>query len=351
MKLFEGKSPSERNKIIAAIALGVVALASIVFMFVSSPSSSKSKNQNSNVNRTKRPDDPADLVQSRTGNLPSPSQAREDAETLTPPKPVVFSPSSDVAPEAGRNIFAFYVPPPPTPTPPLTPTPTPTPPMLLASMSPANVFARTGDFTLEVYGDKFTPESAILVDNSPLPTKYLNAQQLSATVPGSMIANDGGRRISISTPDGRLYSLPMTLTVTPPPAPNYLYVGIIGKAHYNDTAVLKDKSNPKELLNVQRGDTIGGRFRVTSISEREIALTDTTLSIKHTLPFVEDRGTGQAAGPRPTINTGPLGSTESGIPGIPNVPRYQPPGRAEQDLQENDEGEEIPGIPGKVNKP
>ncbi len=41
MKLFEGKSPTERNKIIAAIALGVTALLALTYtfsgMFFSSP--------------------------------------------------------------------------------------------------------------------------------------------------------------------------------------------------------------------------------------------------------------------------------------------------------------------------
>jgi hypothetical protein len=49
--------------------------------------------------------------------------------------------------------------------------------------------------------------------------------------------------------------------VTQPPAPNFNYVGLIGKPRFNDTAVLQDK-NSKELLNVTRGDVVGGRFRV-----------------------------------------------------------------------------------------
>jgi hypothetical protein len=166
-----------------------------------------------------------------------------------------------------------------------------------------------------------------------------------------LIANDGARQIKVSSPDGALYSNQMPLMVTPPPIPNYQYIGIIGKAHYNDTAVLKDKSNQKELLNVQRGDVLGGRFRVTSISDREIELTDTQLRIKHRLPFEEKGGTGQpgsTAGPGTRGARGaPLDTGDSGIPGIPNIPRYQPPGRGEQPDDSNDDNEEIPGIPSK----
>src|SRR5689334_19553544 len=94
---------------------------------------------------------------------------------------VVYHPSSYNAPEARRNIFAYYEPPPPpvkvesTPT----PTPTPPPPILLASVSPANVYARTTDFKLEAAGDKFTPAMRIYVDGRELPTSYKGPQQLS----------------------------------------------------------------------------------------------------------------------------------------------------------------------------
>jgi hypothetical protein len=349
MKLFEGKSPAERNKIIAAVVFGVLALALILNMFIDW-SSPKSTNQNSNGNANTRTQAQPGGPAIRPENLRTPAQIRFDVETLSPQVPVSFTRSSYSAPDAGRNIFAFFVPKPIPPKAPEVPKPTPPPPLTLASVSPVNVFARTGDFTIEISGDKFTQETAILVDNTPVPTRFINAQQLSATVPGSMIANDGARQIKVSTPDGALYSNTVALMVTPPPVPDFLYIGIIGKPHYNDTAVLKDKSNPKELLNVQRGDVLGGRFRVTSISEREIVLTDNTLRIRHSLPFVEEKGN-QSAGPgiRSTGGRQPL-TVESGIPGIPNLPRYQPPGRTEEP-QDNDEEEAAPGIPSKPTKP
>ena len=95
------------------------------------------------------------------------------------------------------------------------------------------------------------------------------------------------RQVTVRNNDGKLYSNTITLNVTPPPVPNYNYVGIIGKRGSNDTAVLQDKSS-KDLLSVQRGDVMGGRFRVNSISEREVVLVDTTLKIRHTIPFTVD---------------------------------------------------------------
>ena len=91
--------------------------------------------------------------------------------------------------------------------------------------------------------------------------------------------------------DGKLYSNASTLSVAEAPKPNYSYIGIIGTPRYIDTAILLDKTS-KDTLNVQRGDLLGGRFRVTSISEKEIVLVDSNLKIKHALALTTqgDRG-------------------------------------------------------------
>lgn len=216
-------------------------------------------------------------------------------------QPVSLPTSTQLAAEPKRNIFSYYEPPPPpvkgavTPT----PTPTPTPPVLLASVSPATVYARTDDFTLEVTGDKFTPELRVVMDGRELPTRYSGPQQASANVPASMIASPGARQVTLRSPDGKLYSNPTMVTVTPPPLPNYTYVGIIGTRRHLDTAIVQDKSS-KEILNIQRGDVLGGRFRITSISDSELVMIDTNLKIKHTLPFTTDNEKGFNPVQRPT---------------------------------------------------
>jgi hypothetical protein len=188
------------------------------------------------------------------------------------------------APEPGRNIFVYYERPVPSPTVAIipTPTPTPVPPVLLASLSPANAYAKTADFTLEVSGDKFTPQMRIVIDNNELPTRYINPQQLSAIVPATVIASPGARQVMVRSIDAKFYSNSQTLSIAAPPTPNYSYIGIIGTPKYIDTAILQDKSS-KDTLNVQRGDLLGGRFRVTSISEKEIVVIDSNLKVKHTL--------------------------------------------------------------------
>jgi hypothetical protein len=303
MALFEGKTPAERNKLIAAIALGVLALISLTYMLFGGVSSSTT------------------VKQARTSARPSPIRSTSPAPDEQPDdRPLVPIPVSNIpapVPEVARNIFAFYVPPPtptPTPIPVATPTPAPPPPILLASISPSNVFARTGDFSLEVSGDKFTPSCRLVVDGRELPTRFVNAQQLSASVPANAIATEGARQISVRTPDGTLYSNSATLNVTAPPAPNFTYIGTLIAPSGNDTAVLQDKES-KEVLNVQRGDVVGGRFRVTSISVREILLVDTTIRVKHSLPFTGSTSPDAAVrGLQPRTPARPVESDEENEP-------------------------------------
>ena len=318
MALFEGKTPAERNKLIAAIALGAIALISLSYMLFGSSSSPSPKRTNANANNrttTQLTPPPTTTV----SPIQSPKEVRSESETLAIMQPVVGYWPMPAVPEPNRNIFAFYVPPErpsPTPTPEPVPSPTPPPPITLVSISPQQVFARTGEFKLEVSGDKFTIASHIFIDDVEMPTRYISPQQLSANVPAQLVGAPGGRQIVVRTPDGQLYSNPATLTVSAPPTPNYTYIGIIGSKRYNDTAVLKDNST-RQLLNVQRGDVVGSRFRVTSISEREVALVDTNLRIKHTLPFTSDKSAG-SGGPAMGSNPNP-----GGIPGIP-MPQPQP---------------------------
>jgi len=59
------------------------------------------------------------------------------------------------------------------------------------------------------------------------------------------------------------------------------------------------------MLSVLRGDVIGGRFRVTSISEKELVVVDTSLKIKHILPMSEGDKTpgGPLSRPTPRVDS------------------------------------------------
>jgi hypothetical protein len=266
-------NPNERKKLIVA---GILFILAIVLLWWALFGFGGSSNK---VAQSVRPR-PSPSPIPRGGQPP----AREEA--IDQLQPINLDYSVPLVPEAKRNIFVYYEPPVrvikevPVPT----PTPTPTPPVLLANVQPSSVFARTADFTLEISGDKFTSQLKVLVDNNPLPTRYVGPQQLTATVPAALIANPGARQVMLRSPDGSLYSNVAAFNVANPPVPNYSYIGLLGTRRHLDTAIVQEKSS-KDLLNAQRGDLLGGRFRVTSISEKELVLIDTNLKIKHTIAF------------------------------------------------------------------
>lgn len=278
MQLFDPNNPNEKKKMIAAALLGVGALILLGYLFLGG--GSKKPTPRPTASPTPTPRGP---------NKPSPDNG--GAEDISIYQEIVYNDTVVGTPEAERNIFAYYVPPPSPVKAPATPTPTPPPPLTVSTVSPASVFARTGDFSLQVMGDKFTAGVRIVIDGRAMATRIVNAQQVATTVPGDMIDNPGNRRIEVRTADGALYSNVVSLNVAAPPVPNFTYIGLIGKPRGNDIVVLQDKNN-KELLNKQRGDLVGGRFRLTSISDKELKLIDINLKIPHTLAFTPDTGTG-----------------------------------------------------------
>lgn len=298
MALFEGKTPAERNKMIAAAVLPLLALIFVVRMLFSGGPSTPSRgapNSNSNSRRTAQRTQPTNA---RNANAQAEVVAAEDDPmTYTP---VVCCPSPSGGAGVGRNIFGFFEKPvkPPTPTetviPP--PTPTPTPPILLSSIAPQSVFAKTGNFTLQLSGDKFGPADRVYIDGQELPTQYRSLQQLTATVPASVISMQGQRNVEVRTPDGKLFSDKVTLNVMQPPAPTYTFVGFLKRARGN-AAILKD-SRGTELYTIREGDIIEGRFRVAEISERGVDVVDKDLNIKHTLPYISS-GSGPGRGSAP----------------------------------------------------
>jgi hypothetical protein len=287
MQAVDLSRPGERKKVIWAGVLGLVA---IVFLWWAFFGFGGSKPTNTPTRATSTPSGPGSRTTATTAPQQTQAAPSSQALDLAQISPIVYQQSSYSAPDVKRNIFAYYVPP-PKPTPAVAqeaaPSPTPPPPILLASVSPSNVYARSADFKLEVAGDKFTPATKIYVDGRELQTSFVSPQQLSANVSASVIAAPGTRGIVVRTPDNSLYSNQAQLTIAAPPTPNYTYVGIISPhTRIEDMAMVQDRSN-KNILNVHRGDVLSGRFRVTSISEKELVMIDTTLKIKHTLPMTE----------------------------------------------------------------
>lgn len=288
MKIFEGKSPTERNKIIAASVLGLMALLALTYTFGGMFFSGK-KTVNVSTSPTPKP------TGSPNGQTISALPNPEETDFVYSTTPVYYG-GTPSAPDAGRNIFAFYEPPPPTPYSPtptrmptpfievvVTPIPTPTPPFTLFTASPANgavIYAGQQGFRIEINGDKFTPDSQIIVNNQALPTTFISSQRLTADIPTDFLRSPGNLMITVATPDGKLYSNAVSLGIQAPPLPQFKYIGVtIRKGNNNNTATILE--DPKKESLVRLNDSIGGRFKVVSIAKNEIVVQDVVLGFSY----------------------------------------------------------------------
>lgn len=360
MKLFEGKTPTERNKIIAALVLGVLSLLAIGNMIFAPFSGKKT------VNVRLSPTPTASATPNRTGDTvvtALPEQSEIDRTYATTAVFVQYPPSGG---NPGRNIFAFYEPPIPTPfspTPPIiktpkpeTPIPEPTPNVILSFINKQSVYAGEKGFALEIGGDKFTPETYIFFDGVQLPTRYVSPQQMSAEIPSNYIAGAGQKRIEVKSGDGKLFSNPIFFNVQQPPQPQFQYLGAVArKRGNNDTAYIQEqgKTTPSS---VRLNDIIGGRFRLISISPAKLLVQDIQLGFLSPYSIDVVKGAGQTSSTTPTYPSrnnpypnqpfsdpsivNPNNSNPQCPPGIPcdRIRPYQTPPPQKKDVDDdNDE--------------
>jgi hypothetical protein len=335
MAFLEGKTKSERNKIIAAGVLGLFALVALYLAFGRSFFGGSTTSATVKVTTTPKANStPAP----GSANFPSVEEQQFNYQTV----PVVYSPGSAYAPDPGRNIFAFYEPPKPctqdcppspipSPTPMKSPTPLPPPPMLIAAIQPQSMYAGERNFRLEVSGDKFTPESRIYFNQAEIPTFFINSQKLAGDVSSKFILDEGSKGVIVQTPDGKLYSNQVSLSVQAPPKPTMLYIGMIGRKRYNnDTAYFADNEKAPPY-GARLNDVLAGRFRLIDIGPSEVVFEDVTLGFKHRVAIskgilVGSMPPGRGTQPDPGIPTYPPGFVpQQNIPGIPNnVQQYNP---------------------------
>ena len=195
--------------------------------------------------------------------------------------------------------------------------------------------------SLEVNGERFTPDVHIYFNQTEFPTTFINAQKLVTDIPANLISAEGSRQIIVQSPDGKAYSTQVMLVVQAPPRPGFKYVGMIGRKRYNnDTAYFLEASKPVPF-GARLNDVVGGRFRLINITPQAVTFEDTTLGFKHQIPI--EKSTSGGSGSSPGAAPGSRGNNgfpgadpgfqpynpnaiPQDIPGIPNnIPRYVPP--------------------------
>ena len=364
MKIFEGKSPAERNKLIAAIVLGVLAVGALTWgiilpMFASKKRTTSTQTPTPTVNVATNP--------SPNNNAPPPPVEpvpnQSEIDSVYQSTPVVYNIGSFSAPPPGRNIFAFYEPPKPTPfsptpTPPPPTPPTPTPPTppkyTIYSVSPGSRYAGQDGFLMRISGADFDENVRILFNGTPLATNFISPQGLTAQVSENLIASSGSKQISVVSDEG--FSNIFNFNVQIPPKPEIQYIGMISrKRNNNDTAYFQKKGRNEKPFSARLNDVVERRFRIKSISVKEVVFEDTQLGFQHKLalyrPKPGERSTFRGGGndrrrgnfvpyrpnnrrrvntnnPRRTTTRTPTRTNTTRpqkIPGIPdNIPRYKP---------------------------
>jgi hypothetical protein len=88
---------------------------------------------------------------------------------------------------------------------------------VISALSPGSATAGGGAFTLTVHGSGFLPGAGIQWNDSPLPTTFVGATQLTAFVPGSLITGTGSALIRVVNPSGQpSASAPLAITAASP---------------------------------------------------------------------------------------------------------------------------------------
>src|SRR3989442_1432155 len=105
MRLFDPNNPNEKKKMIAAAALGLVAIIVLGYVFFGGGSSKP--NTNSVVGTR-----PSPSLRTVSGPQPTPGETIVDD---SPYREISYNGTVPAVSEANRNIFAYYEPPPPTP--------------------------------------------------------------------------------------------------------------------------------------------------------------------------------------------------------------------------------------------
>ncbi|MBK9315784.1 MAG: hypothetical protein IPM55_16290 [Acidobacteria bacterium] len=232
------------------------------------------------------------------GQTPGTTATKRPVQSGQEPERIISQPldlasmsgKGSAAAGTGRNIFV-YPPPPPPPTPKPQPTlpPPPPPPITLFSVNPSGIIARTGDFTLTVFGDKFPGDARLFIEGREYPTTSVSQTEVKAKVPADAIKRAGNMGVQVrSQSDSKMFSNQLSLNVAEPPAPPYRFIGLIVSSK-KTVAVLKAASG-EDVFNVSRGDVVGRNWRIINITPQKIEVEDTNLKITHSINFTGENG-------------------------------------------------------------
>jgi hypothetical protein len=179
-----------------------------------------------------------------------------------------------------RNVFAYYVPPPAPP-----PPPPPPPPIALRFIQPQTQVAGTPrSFSLMVTGEGFPPDAQIIFGGIPKPTQQVNSSQLRAEIAATDYSSPRNVNVEVKSQSkpAELYSNAVSFVAQQSPDPPFKFIGVIGDLGVFEVVTA---SGAKEHMRVRKGGTIEGVWRIDSITDTGVDVTDTRYDIKKRVPL------------------------------------------------------------------
>lgn len=200
--------------------------------------------------------------------------------------------------EVGRNLFDY--PPPPIP-PPIPPPPPPT--IVLNSVSPTSVYAKTKPFEVVVRGSNFSLNMRLYLNGNPnfAQTILVSDSEIKALVPANYFDRAGRLRFELKVPGQEVsfFSKPLEISVLEPEDPNRLFkiIGHFTDPKGNPATVLAEnggnQNNPKTTI-AKVDDTIFNKWKVISINKGTMELEDVkqALGVRWPVKMKEESASG-----------------------------------------------------------
>ncbi|MBK7992922.1 MAG: hypothetical protein IPK14_05740 [Blastocatellia bacterium] len=200
--------------------------------------------------------------------------------------------------EVGRNLFDY---PPPPPPPPIPPPPPPT--IVLNSVSPTSVYAKTKPFEVVVRGSNFSLNMRLYLNGNPnfAQTILVSDSEIKALVPANYFDRAGRLRFELKVPGQEVsfFSKPLEISVLEPEDPNRLFkiIGHFTDPKGNPATVLAENggnpNNPKTTI-AKVDDTIFNKWKVISINKGTMELEDVkqALGVRWPVKMKEESASG-----------------------------------------------------------
>ena len=199
---------------------------------------------------------------------------------------------------------------------------------ILSSLSPASAVAGSSGFTLSVNGSNFSSSTRVLWNGQAVPTVFVNAQQLTATISASLIATAGAVSVmALNADSGRSNQLQFAVNNAPPQitsiSPDNAMAGAapllltVNGSNFSPAAMVLVNGKPRTMYSTSASRLVAGLTADDLATAGSLAVTaqDTDLANgpSNAVPFTVTPFT---TNPTPTLASSLDTSVPAGWPGF-----------------------------------